>query len=298
MNRAINNAFSNISEAVLRHMSEVNETLADYRRAKESTEKSVKVYADPDKYFNEWKKDAVPAVRKKIAESQTKLHEAVLKETKVLRDELSNQLLVVPHDNFMKQIQLFQGAHIAPSELELKALVSLSAGSPVAIRALNSLLTEMKSPFRIEGKSLQRMSKDLADLEKLGTADMPYFSFKFHTEACELYKETERYPGKIVGLKWNPSALITATTIFDSFAKHMPELEAHWKDVIPSVRQASDEELYPDSEKAVEEFVADTLESINSPEIAENADAIAKIHAEQVKQDRAAFEHGIGYYRS
>ena len=295
MNRRIQTAFENINAAVARHKSEINSILSGYKSDKESKKRQFSVYADPEKYFSEWQNRTIPLVRSQIVDSRKQLHDSILKETIVLRDELANMLLNVPSDAFMKQLQLFQTAKMQPSKPEVEAMLKLNEASLIGIRALNMLLAESKSTIRISAQNPDQLSKDISDLERIGAGPV-YFPLDYHKESVELWSDTERDP-RFPGYLWDSAALVSASAFFDAFVRKMPEFEAHWENVVPSVTQVADADIYPDRETARDDYLSDRQNAIESAaEVFEDPAAAALYRTELQAKDRAAYDAVMEHY--
>lgn len=299
MNRDIKRAFERIEEAILQHESSINEMLQRYREDVAYKEKDSKRYVDAAGVFNEWNAEQIQNLRGRIKASRKTLNECVLEVIPTLKHELTNQLAVVPSDMFMKQIQLYQAAQLQLSKLEIESMIQMNGTSITGIRALNALLKQTKTPYVVTGKDPDQLSKDLDTLAGLGTKYI-YMPLDYHHENCEIWNGVDRNLPQYPGYKFDSVSLISEGQAFHSIEQDLFHggMKSRWQDIVPSLQQLKDEDLYKDSAEQTkeEQYNEDRQQAVDSSKVEEDLSAAALYRAEQRKAESKTYNEAMAHY--
>ena len=116
---------------------------------------------------------------------------AVNEQADNLRAELMAHLGTPLNPDFRNQLELIREYKLKPTRSEVQYLVTLNHGNSFGLSALQSVLTENDSQFRLKYSSTEDFEQDLQTIE--GLADFPrYIPVEFHAEGAEVFTGIQR----------------------------------------------------------------------------------------------------------
>lgn len=125
--------------------------------------------------------------KNKIRKAQDAFQAAAKETAKTLRHQLEESILDPINSGFIRLAETLQTFGVAPSRLELDALLTLSEGNLTAIRCLDSLIKKTDAPFTMEYKAPEDYIRDLELIESLGTDDYFCSPTELHPEMCDIF---------------------------------------------------------------------------------------------------------------
>lgn len=280
MNRKMQKALFTLRGQLSNYQQEVRDALNDFRI------KSGAIRAESEQYKNEQGHyaEAIAPVRtvtrNRCKRAQSEFIEALKACADEMESELATHLLEVPSNLFLSALEIYRTFSLQPSLSEIKALQKMAGGSTLGLRSINAVLENSGSKYRIAFSDSAQLEKDIEDLRKL-TENCFYFPLDCGTEAGEVFQgqaKAEYFTVVPAGASqyWNLVQMITAAQHTAAQAEIFEAMEKRWAgEVLPSVVQAVDEDLY--SEETKEEVKA-----------AYKADRAAVVNASTVDKDTSA----------
>lgn len=277
MNRKMQKALFTLRGQLSNYQQEVRDALNDFRI------KSGAIRAESEQYKNEQGHyaEAIAPVRtvtrNRCKRAQSEFIEALKACADEMESELATHLLEVPSNLFLSALEIYRTFSLQPSLSEIKALQKMAGGSTLGLRSINAVLENSGSKYRIAFSDSAQLEKDIEDLRKL-TENCFYFPLDCGTEAGEVFQgqaKAEYFTVVPAGASqyWNLVQMITAAQRTAAQAEIFEAMEKRWAgEVLPSVVQAVDEDLY--SEETKEEVKA-----------AYKADRAAVVNASTVDKD-------------
>lgn len=141
-----------------------------------------------DDYVQEKKAVLIESARTRIRKSQDDFQFTARTVAKSLRSQLEEALISPVSSAFTNYATMLLTFGVAPSELEVRALVNLADGNATAIRCLSSLLEKTGSQFHLSYKHPDDFASDLNVIEELGTDSTFCSPLTFHLEMCEIFR--------------------------------------------------------------------------------------------------------------
>ena len=294
MNRKAKISFTRIEGAATAYRAAVVEILTAYREKIARAKTDATQYKDELTRYAEAKASIVSDTRRRLDEARSKLTETVKGEIETLRGLLHEHVSIRPTSIFSDTLKSYADFDLQPTETEIAALLKLNGGASLGLRALNSVLKKVQSPFRVDYTRTDQFERDLADLDKLGEQAACYAPLELYHEIIELYANTPNLRNGIdVGDKWGSVSLMVQSQLFESAIDDLRAMSERWSaEVVPSVTRLKD---YKDTENAsaAEQFIADREAVTNAAKVSKDADgeiAAARIAEERAKADRRAAE--------
>ncbi len=145
-----------------------------------------------DRYRSDYvqeKKSALTAeARERIRKAQDGFQVTAKEVAKQLRNQLEEAVLAPINTGFLRLAETLSTFGIAPSRLELDALLTLSENNLTATRCLDALLKQTNAPFVLQYKHPDDFLKDLTAIEELATDSVFCSPLDCHHEMCEIFR--------------------------------------------------------------------------------------------------------------
>lgn len=138
-------------------------------------------------YIQEKKSALTAGARERIRKAQDSFQVTARQTAKGLREQLEEAILAPVSSAFLRLAETLSTFGVAPSRLELDALMTLSEGNLTATRCLDSLLKKTNAPFSLTYKKPDDYVKDLEMIESLGSDDYFCSPLDLHHEMCEIF---------------------------------------------------------------------------------------------------------------
>lgn len=139
-------------------------------------------------YIQEKQSALAAATREQIRKAQDSFQVTARESAKSLRNQLEDAILSPINVGFLRLAETMQTFNVAPSRLELDALLTLAEGNLTAVRCIDSLLKKTDAAFTLEYKSPDDYVRDLDLIEKLGTDDFFCSPLDAHHEMNQIFK--------------------------------------------------------------------------------------------------------------
>ena len=184
-------------------------------------------------YIDEKKASLTAAARERIRKAQDGFQVTARQTAKALRDQLEEAILAPINTGFLRLAETLQTFNVAPSRLELDALMILSEGNLTATRCLDSLLQKTNSPFSLTYKKPDDYVQDLEMIESLGSDDFFCSPLDLHPEMCEIFRgervsRDENSATFKRGITFESTEMMIRGRTFDSAMESLEGMIASW----------------------------------------------------------------------
>ena len=234
-------------------------------------------------YINEKKSALTAGARERIRKAQDGFQVTARQTAKALRDQLEEAILAPINTGFLRLAETLQTFNVAPSRLELDALMTLSEGNLTATRCLDSLLKKTEAPFTLSYKTPDDYVKDLEMIESLGTDDYFCSPLDLHSEMCEIFRgqrvsRDENSATFKRGVTFENTEMLIRGRSFDSAMESLEGMVSSWaSDIHYDASDTLSKEMEKEEEVAAEmEGREPELKDYESPvTVEEDSGAIA-----------------------
>lgn len=277
MNRKMQKALFTLRGQLSNYEQETRDALDDFRIKAGAIRGESAQYKDEKGHYTEAIAPVKTVTRNRCKRAQSEFIEALKACADEMEQELSTHLLEVPSNLFLSALEVYRTFNLQPSLSEIKALQKMAGGSTLGLRSINAVLENTGSKYRVSFTDSAQLEKDISDLRKL-TENCFYFPMDYGAEAGEVFKgqaKADYFTAVPAGSSayWDTVPMLIATQHTAAQAEIFEAMENRWAgEVLPSVVQAVDEDLY--SEETKEEVKA-----------AYKADRAAVVNASTVDKD-------------
>ena len=300
MNRDVEKRFRTINGAIATYCGICRENYKKYLSEIETAKNESEKYKDSEGEYKRRADAAAETARAAILNARKTLGEVLNNEADALNDEIRARLMANPAPGFFDRLHTFVDFGLTPSRAEAEALLALSFGAPLAIRALDKVLADTKSGLTVTDSG--DFERDLATIRKMGREDSIFAPFDL--PGCGgVWKGQPRYVPDAVGgvyqngSKWDSTSTVIANQQFESRAKSIREMGDRWaKSFQPRIEQL---DQYRDREKdgetvtAAEQFVSDLKDTANSASVETDGGAVASSIAERTMTKPDGVYHSV-----
>lgn len=191
MNTTAKKAFEIIANSASILHSEVASSLETYRTERDEARENSSQFKDESAIFERQRSFLVEECRGRIEKAERVFANAISEQVRNLRSELMEHLNVPLSSDFCNQLSLIHEYGLKPTRSELMHLIKLNNGNSFGLSALQSVLTENDSQFRLKYSSTEDFEQDLQTIE--GLADFPrYIPVELHAEGAEVFTGIQR----------------------------------------------------------------------------------------------------------
>ena len=288
MNRITEKSFENLKKSIDIYKSAVRKALAIYAADRE---RAAEYKADVEQ---EKIDKAKGKARSSIETARRTLNESAAAELATLSEEVVSHCMAQPSEAFRRSIELFSDFRVCPAAFEIRALIRESAGSPLAFRAINSLLEKTGSEWRVDFDGPEIFEADLRQLEHFTSEGILWEPTEEHSAVCEIMKGVARPVATsdgaatvYSGATWDSISLLAASGSFQSLEKSLDEISARWQSVTPSLKSVKMYEPTSDADgndvPVASQFAADVHAAADAAEI-----TAAETNPEAIRAARSA----------
>ena len=303
MNRFTKSTFADIQAEAKAFQNSTKQALAKYRQSCENARREAKQFKDEQGHIQQIQGRAAQEARTDINSAlyvfQTKTRHSIAS----LRDELADhKTKTKPAEDFYNTLDIYRKFGLTPNEEETAALIAASRGSYLAVRALNSVLEQTKSDFRVSTTAATDFNNDLALLDSLLDPSLLCSPDGYEQELTDIYKGEKNYSS--VNDEWTDTfipldglGIILKAQSFDQTVSKLDGMAERWSgSVLPSLTRYQTDSDADKEEKLAADY-ADTAKKTatierHSDDGVEYAKQLGK---QQTEQGRAADE-AIAYF--
>lgn len=286
MNRKMQQTIFTLRGQLANYKHDVSAAVSDYNEKRAGVAEESKKYKDEDSYFTTAMHPIRSITQSRVQRYQKDFIEAVNAAANEMEAELSAHILILPGSTFNEALAFYRNFRLTPTRLEVKALAKMAGGSSLALRAINAMLKENGSRLKVDFSSPEILSKDIEGLRKL-------------TENCLYIPLDPKTPNGLKLFSGEPKAdyntsvpagksdrftdidLLLSAQHLDALDKEWETMEQRWSsEIIPTVTQVTDSELYQDTEDETGEtidvkrqFLEDYRDTSKAAEVVDDPDA-------------------------
>ena len=244
-------------------------------------------------YIQEKKSALTAGARERIRKAQDGFQVTARQTAKALREQLEEAILAPINTGFLRLAETLSTFGVAPSRLELDALMVLSEGNLTATRCLDSLLKKTNAPFSLTYKKPDDYVKDLEMIESLGSDDYFCSPLDLHHEMCEIFdgQRVSRDENSVIykrNVCFENTEMMILGRSFDSAMESLEEMISSWAcDIHYDAVNALSQEMEEDEKRVAEALDQEpNLPTYNSPtKVNEDNESLAL--AKELGQEKA-----------
>lgn len=234
-------------------------------------------------YIQEKKSALTAGARERIRKAQDGFQVTARQTAKALREQLEEAILAPINTGFLRLAETLSTFGVAPSRLELDALMVLSEGNLTATRCLDSLLKKTNAPFSLTYKKPDDYVKDLEMIESLGSDDYFCSPLDLHHEMCEIFngQRVSRDENSVTykrNVTFENTEMIILGRTFDSAMESLEGMIASWaSDIHYDAADRLSQEMEEDEKRLANELNQEPdLPDYDSPtKVNEDGEALA-----------------------
>ena len=252
-------------------------------------------------YINEKKSALTAGARDRIRKAQDAFQKTAKETAKSLRNQLEEAILSPINSAFLRLAETLQTFGVAPSRLELDALLTLSEGNLTATRCLDSLLQKTNAPFSLKYRKPEDYVKDLEMIEDLGTDDYFCSPLDLHSEMCEIFRgqkvsRDENSPTFKRNVTFENTEMLIRGRSFDSAMESLEGMVSSWaSDINYDATKVVSKEMEEHERKTAEneEREPDLKDYDSSVKVEEDGEGIAiakELGRQRAMQNKTSLE--------
>lgn len=298
MNKYTASNIQDIKRYAADYRTETQTALGRYRQRLQKAREKAKEYKDEGGFIDRERDAAAREARQAILGAQYAFQSSIKYSLQGLQDELGDHITKTePDAKFYDRLRIYRDFNLQPDEAETQRLVDLSRGSYLACRALNSVLEQTRSEYRVKTPSAAEYEKDLKILDQLlAPSALPNVSQDLHRELADCfigqpYCRIRNDKGDPIdnGDRFDSTSLIAVTFGFDSNLKTLDSMESRWTgSILPSLIRYQPEDGKKPAE-AVADYAADLVESMaTAASLERHTDGGVAVARQMAQQDAAA----------
>ncbi|MBE5788229.1 MAG: hypothetical protein E7325_01035 [Clostridiales bacterium] len=297
MNSKARNLFQMIQTAASIRRDATLQALEDYVKERDEARRIASKFKDEQGEYSARQSLIAETARERIRKAGHAFDSSLQDAISGLKRELSLHLGGAKvNPDFTRELAMVRDFHLKPSRAEVEHLVELTGGNAFSLTALNAVLKENKTAFRLKYTATEDFEKDLLQLEAL--RGMIYIPLAVSHDGLEIFQTEQqvfrRPDGQTFmdGRKYDGISLHVARTVFESTlkdaAKAMPE---RWATAAtyPAIDEVTETEAGGGDGKATETEAGDGDSKVGT------ADAT---YGSEVITDRSVTGHRLGADRA
>lgn len=296
MNRYNKDVFTSIKKSAENYQHECGLAFLKFRQNMAKATEEAGQYKDEASYLTVKKAGFITAARNAVKTAEAVFQSEVAAELPGLKEELMRHLATRPNASFLEALDVYRSYHIQPSRLEIEALLKQSGGSTLSLRALNSVLEEVKSDYRISFPDASAFEADLKFLNRFSQEQFRPFPDDYYTEACAVFNGDRMIRWNVqtesnldIGYTWDKMALLLAGQTFKSHINQLDEMAGRWSEnILPSIVHVEDYMNKAENPaEAVKELASDLKATAEAAKIEKTGTGTAEEYARKRSETEA-----------
>ena len=313
MNRKMKQTIFTLRGQLANYKHDVSAAVTDYNEKRAGVAEEAKKYKDEDTYFTTAMHPVRSITQSRVQTYQKTFIEALNTAADEMEAELSSSVLLLPGSTFNEALAFYRNFKLDPSKLEVQALAKMAGGSSLALRAINAMLKENGSRLKVEFSSPETLCNDIESLRKL-TSNCLYIpldpnipnGLKLFIGEPKADYNTPVPAGK--SDRFTQVDLLISAQRLNAFDSELERMEARWSaEIVPTVTQAIDSELYQDTEgeegetvSVKQQFLKDYHDTSKAAEVVDDPDAPPAYLAGMIEQNRKngeTYKRALDHYK-
>ena len=244
MNKYTKSNFEDIEHYANLYKSATRQALQKYRHRLQKAHEEAKQYKDETGFIRGVQTAAAKEARDEIAGARYSFQAQSKLSLDGLRAELKDHIAKTePAPGFYDRLRVYKDFNLTPDETEVLGLIEQAHGGYLATRALNSVLEQTGSEYRVNAPSTADYEEDLDGLKELMDINALATPTEYHKEAVEVFKDFPLYRhtdangnGIDTGERLDSARILMLSQSFDSSLNSIQGMKNRWSDsVLPSV---------------------------------------------------------------